>query len=366
MPVLLALLLALPVRAAGIDPAKRAAAMERLAAREAAAQDDPAALAAVGKGYLALGAHGEALAAAERALETSPQDGEALAVKARALRAGRDLEGALAVYRAIPRGHPQAAVAAAQIRDLEGALARMGRPAGTTPTTKSVSAAAETTPRTASGNTTRRLERAFRLRGLSKTLEGTIRKAGNGRTRSLADLERAGIHFELGRSDQKDAVEVREEGGRQVVSVNPAVLDSPRNARVAAQFGRGLEEAATQRDYDGIGRFIRKIGGRVKAVRILIELDGEDRMPERGVGPSDRELLKDRAVTEALQTKAVLWPDKMEAIALSEIAGMAEDADDASDVAVMIESIRVHLGQSARFIYSTQETGYLNDLGSRR
>lgn len=360
MGALLAVLLWVPVAAAAQDPARRAAALERLAAREAGAGTDPAALAAVGKGYLDLGAHGRALAAAERALETDPQDAEALAVKARALRAGKDLEGALAAYRAIPRGHPQAAVAAAQIRDLEGALIRQGRRG---PELGGGIASAQDAPPAAGASFVSRLDRAFGMRGRSGTLDGTIRKAGNGRAASLADLERAGIRFEAGRSDQKDAVEVREEGGRQVVSVSPAVLKSARDARVAAQFGRGLEEAATARDYDGIGEFIRKVGGRVKAVRILIELDAGDKEPKAGEGEADRKLLADRGVVDAVVAGAISnkFP-RLQLMQMLQAAGNAKDSGDVSDVGVMIKFISVDPNTPGFDSRSTDEGDYLTRL----
>jgi tetratricopeptide (TPR) repeat protein len=355
---LLLLLMASFIEAAPADPGARAAALERLSAREAAARDDPAASAAVAKDYLELGENRRGLALAERLLAADPGDGTALALKARALRAADDLEGALAAYRAVPRGHLQWGVAQAQVRDLEGALTRRGR------RPEPVAAPAELTapgsrPAAAQGGAVlRRLERAFGLRGRSGTLDGTIRKAGGERAASLRDLERAGIRFEIGSEGQRDAVEVREEGGRQVVSVSPAALGSAREARVAAQFGRGLEEAAVQRDYDGIGEFIRKLGGRVKAVRILIELDAGDRHPEDGVGPADRDLLRNRAVAEAASQGTMSNRFPMgERIEMMRAADQARKTGDATDVGGLLTFL-----SSAPRPDSPEESSYLAGL----
>lgn len=213
------------------------------------------------------------------------------------------MKAALEAYKAIPPTDPKAPMAAVQIRELQGKLDRLGRGEGSDAAAGQIRDGGQGGTDAGGAGTggsasiAGKLQSAFGLRGRSPTLSRVIDKAAHGRAASFADLERAGIRFEMGAKGQKDAVQLSERDGKQVLTLSPSVFASGKNERVAAQMGRGLEEAATQRDYEGVSEWLRKVGGRLVAVKVLIEVAVGDAGIVRTPG-ADQRLLDDRAAVE--------------------------------------------------------------------
>lgn len=275
----------------GLSPDAKRRAADSLADQEGQFKNDPVALAVVGQAYASLGDPARAGLVADRLLAQDPRNGDGLAIRGRALQAQGDLRGALAAYKSVPPGHPQATLAATWQRQIQQDLERQGgsvRPAGwDRPQGDSSGSGAGPDAGPLPAAFRQRLQAAIAERAQSPTLDSTLQAASpNGAT--LADLNAAGIYFKPAPAEQKSAVQLIENGGTFTVSIRADALAQPE--RAAAHFGDGVKRAVTDRDNSGIAWVAMTALGRITGARIHKELAPGD-IDAHPANPSDRDLM---------------------------------------------------------------------------
>ena len=295
----------LAVMIASADPATKAKALAALKGQIRNFTGDPDAAAVIATGILDLGDVEYVRKSAENLYHANPESPSANMLMARVAQADGRLQDAIKFYKAVPGGDPLGPQARANLIAVRGDLERQGRPAaealpsGARPVQAAVRTGPGGVPGSYNGLTRADLLLAaemFRTKR-SERLTATLKKAAQGDTADLAVMRSHGIDVARGPAAQSDPVAIAKNGGVVTLSFSPAVLDNPDKDRAFSLMANGFEQAATQRDFQGVSRWLREWGGRAVGVIVYSQLVVQNWMgTTSGV---DRDLVSDRIAFES-------------------------------------------------------------------